>query len=371
MIGEADMKNVASQNFWDQINSLWIIPEIERRKTIGKIADGFRILRCLVRLPAGQQPIVEFNDEIRWIARTRKPKGTAFAAGDPIYLWQVEHVESVRPPEVEGKPVPFVYVYTTGVEFKVAFDFTPGFDGHSTSAWEDSFGCDAIVESINLQLKERAVVSFDLLREQIRKIGLWPAPALIPYPLTAIARLCEESKESDSRELFLNYCTEEFVRSRVANWSSIATFEKRSELIGDALEAHFAGKFTLSVHTLIPQFEGVVTDWAYEIAPTEPFPWHESKKLKKFGKVTTEGVARSFSDRRIIEEVVEFIVGGPVFHTFKIWFQPLNEEFANRHAIGHGRYDASLYTQENSLKAILLLDSLHYIMESHPVAADS
>src|SRR5690348_15520699 len=115
----------APPSLWDQIQTNWVIPEIEHRRREGRLPDEFRIRRCLIKMPVSQPPVVEFNEEIHWLALVRKPVGIAFAKDDPIFLSQVEQVETVNRPEIDGKPVAFIYIYSTGTSWKVVFDSSP------------------------------------------------------------------------------------------------------------------------------------------------------------------------------------------------------------------------------------------------------
>lgn len=67
---------------------------------------------------------------------------------------------------------------------------------------------------------------------------------------------------------------------------------------------------------------------------------------------------------KIVESTVDFIVGGPVLKTFRRWVDEIDQAFPNRHVIQHGRYDDSLFNEENSVKLLLILDSIYYIISS-------
>lgn len=58
----------AGQNLFNQVMKLWIEPEISKRKQKSILPEGFKIYRCLIRLPQDRDPIVEFNDEVKFIA---------------------------------------------------------------------------------------------------------------------------------------------------------------------------------------------------------------------------------------------------------------------------------------------------------------
>jgi len=66
----------------------------------------------------------------------------------------------------------------------------------------------------------------------------------------------------------------------------------------------------------------------------------------------------------IVNSTMKFILEGPVLSTFKNWVESINSAFPNRNVISHGKHDDSIYTRQNSLKLILLLDTLRYIVST-------
>jgi hypothetical protein len=65
----------------------------------------------------------------------------------------------------------------------------------------------------------------------------------------------------------------------------------------------------------------------------------------------------------VIDSVISFITEGPVLATFKKWFDKVDEVFPNRNVVQHGRYEDSLYTEMNSLRLFLLLDTIFYLIK--------
>ena len=251
------------QTFFDEVHKLWIIPEIERRTKEGRLPEKLGIRCCLIKLPTGQQPIVEFNEEVHWLATVTKQQGIAFAEGDPVYLHQIESVATVERPKVDGKPAAFVYIYVTADGWKVIFDFTPNLpDAYVKQPESDDWTLGkAVAESINDEMTRRVVGIHDALQKEIQSIGLWPAPALLMYPLSKIAELCGQSKYDDARKVLVDHCTPDFLEARVNAWTDVPAFTDRKQKFQDALAAHGDGKYTLSIPALVPQIEGVITDW--------------------------------------------------------------------------------------------------------------
>src|SRR5436190_4235443 len=152
MLDEAAIKNM-----FKQVHDLWIKPELDRRWSATGIPAGFKIYRCLVRLPAGQPAIVQFNEEVGWVAETRMVNDRPLVPGDDVFLHDVERVKTVQPPEVDGKRVAFVFLYYAGNSYSLIFDFSPNSaDGEDNTPDDWAFG-EAIAEYLQAVLVERSV----------------------------------------------------------------------------------------------------------------------------------------------------------------------------------------------------------------------
>jgi hypothetical protein len=203
----------------------------------------------------------------------------------------------------------------------------------------------------------------DKIRTQLQKIGLWAAPSLLPYPISKIAKQLEEGKTIQATETLLAYCTPEYIEELSTKWWTITQFKERKKLIQQAIEAHKERKYELSIHAMLPQIEGIITDWVYTQLPEKEVPFRPESKTKKFRDLVLKR-ATTYSYERIVESTINFILGGPVLKTFKRWVEQINTAFPNRHAVEHGKYDPALFTEENSLKLFLLVDTLYFIVSS-------
>lgn len=70
----------------DDVHRLLVEPELRRRFGETGPPSDFRIFQCLIRLPGGTAPIVEFNDEVSWVATCKKPKGIRFDKGNALVM---------------------------------------------------------------------------------------------------------------------------------------------------------------------------------------------------------------------------------------------------------------------------------------------
>ena len=360
------MDKQASDNFFQQLDSLWIKPEIERRTLAQTLPADFKIYRCLIKMPHGKEPIVEFNDEIVLTAKFEAAPGENIQAGNPVFLHQVKKIESVKPPEVDGVRVAFVYLYWNGNHYETIFDFTPNVPDELITPEQKelwNFG-EAIGKSIQNILSERAINIQGNSPQLFNTIGLWAAPALIPYPLTKIAVELDKGNFDVALKALIEHCNDTFLRTLIDKWYDHNIFVHRKTLIEDAFFAHQNQKYTLSINALIPQIEGVITDWMYSNVDIDDnsIPWRQESKTKKFREEILNGQISSYSYKAIVESTLNFILDGPVLDTFKKWEQNVNTAFPNRHVVEHGKYIDDLYKIENSIRLFLLLDTISYIM---------
>lgn len=226
MLGEEGARNLFSQ-----IMKLWVEPELAQRRETGGLPEGFRISRCLIRLPKDRSPIVEFNREIGWTASVRIAPGTAFEKGQRVFLHEIREITAVNPPVVNGQRVAFVYFFRTGrnSEYEIIFDFTPNVPSEFAAprdkeTWQLS---EAIATSLQAILVERTIRIHDYVKTLLQKIGLWAAPALLPYPLSKIVLQLKEGNLEGARETLVDYCTPEYVEGLSSKWWSVEQFEKR------------------------------------------------------------------------------------------------------------------------------------------------
>jgi len=86
-------------NLFKQCLTLWINPEIEKRKSENRLPDKFIIKRVQIILPLGSTPTVRFNEEVKVIVKAKCNK--AIKKGDVIYESDVDSIEDIRLTEEE------------------------------------------------------------------------------------------------------------------------------------------------------------------------------------------------------------------------------------------------------------------------------
>ena len=360
------MNEAAAANFFLQVRELWLDPEIKQRQENGRLAENFILQQCLIMFLRNRSPIVKLNDEIRWDTTVKLSEPQTISKGDPIALSEIERIESVKRPTVDGVSVAFIFLVRVGNSFKIIFDFTPNIP----KEWEQPQH-DAAIEPLmtgflqDLLIEE--VVSYHQAFEQpLSAIGLWPIPCLLPYPLSRIVALVQSEQPEEARALLTQHCNPDFLDGLSCDWWNAAPFNSRKQLIEDALAAHRSGGYPLCIHALVPQIEGVITDWIYQnISDANQVPFRAESKARKFGDLLIEEPLSYDAYDRIVKAVVSFIADGPVLQTFNTWLQDIDLAFPSRHVVGHGRYDASLFTEENAIKLVLLLDTIYRVISRH------
>ncbi|QEL14826.1 hypothetical protein [Limnoglobus roseus] len=365
MIDEALGKAITQQ-----MHQHWIGPELEARARAGGLPADFQIRRCLVRLPVNAKAIVEFNDEIVLIAKAKVPPLTReVKKGEIVRLEDIEHIERVYPPEVDGVRVAFFYAHWVGGKFTVFFDLSPNNPEAPQEEGENWRMGEAIGSAVQGSVIELALAVHDSVQDEVLKIGLWAAPALLPHPLSRIAELVKVGDETGARKTFVDHCSPARLTELVAGWWDVPAFSDRRDLIEQALGAHIAGHYFLSVSTLIPHLEGVMTDWLHATIPDTP--WKQESKTKKFRDVIAAWPDATPSFQRVAESSISFILNGPALATFKKWSDSFDTSFANRNVVGHGKFDAKLYGEENSAKLFLMLDTLAQLISAYSMRANA
>jgi hypothetical protein len=183
---------------------------------------------------------------------------------------------------------------------------------------------------------------------------------LIPYPLGQIAQHLSSNDEASARSLLITFCNADFLENIVSAWWRVPEFEFRRSLIEDALWAHREGKYHLSISTILPHVEGIIVHWEFNQGMTARF--RAESRIRDFQERTRGQAKTPFLYTSVHSETIDFILTGPVLSTFQNWQDTLDPAFPNRHAIGHGRYDPSLFTEETSIKVFLLLDTVKQLI---------
>jgi len=369
------LDDLGQQNFAHNIDSLFIQPEIDRRQRAGMLPDRFRIRQCLIRLPKGRPPIVEFNNEFGWrvkpqLAPTVDP--ASMALDRPVYHHEVAAIENVYPPEVDGRRVAFICLFWTGYEYAAVFDFSPN---HPEFDPKQEFELGQVIaDHLQRRMVEIAVRLSKNTQAQLRQIGLWPATSLLPYPISHIVERVGSGHPDEARQILIAHCDARFIAELVETWQPIEAFRQRMTLFREAATTHSSQSFIATIHTLIPQLEGVITDWLLTVVNADELKRSSTSKVRQFQELIRPIPRFDFAYREALEATCQFLLEGPPLQSFTRWLDKIDPSFPGRHPIAHGRYDESLFSEENSIKLFLMLDTICQFMmfyEARRAAFDS
>jgi hypothetical protein len=358
LFGEA-----GSKIFFENILRLWIEPELSRRAKEGRLYRN-NIETCLILMPKNQPTIIQFNEEGGFEGRLKRAPNTSFEKGQAVNVYQVVEVVTLKHPIIDEKRVAFVFIMLISNEWHIFFDFSPNGPDYiqPDDEWDWSMGKD-LAAAWNLKLHEIVIESYTKEIEELKKIGMWTVPCLFPYPMSLILEKLSLKDVEGARSVLTSHCNVAFVEGLVKEWLILEPFSKRKRLIENAVTAHKEGKHDLSIYTLMPHVEGIVTEWLESMPSKDNLPKHQKDIMLKFGDLmrTNEG---SFTYKHISESSLSFLLG-PVLQKIEEWKNGISNNFPNRHAVEHGVYDESLFSEENSLKVILLLDTISHMIKNH------
>jgi len=352
------------QNLLNHAHTNWILPEVERRRSAGLIGpEQFIISRCLILFPHEGNVIVKFNKEVSWVAEVDPDFDGQrdIKIGMDVFVHEMKQIIRVEPPEVDGKMAGFIFINVGESKKEIAFFFPQ--PEHDDDKWKKEWETSIEPHIRNLLHKgliKKIIDAQKAKQNQLFQVSLWLAPSLMPYPLSKILALLEDGETLAATELLKRHCNTSFIKTLVEKWKNNPVFTERTELLSEALWAHENGKYFLSIHTLVPQVEGICSDWIIsKLPPQHTPPFREVSKAEKFRDLLLSGHERDIIYSETVKSTVDMILG-KLFVTFKKWIDPVDiHSFPVRHAVTHGRFDNSLYSEEHSIRLFLMIDSMY------------
>ncbi|MDT8900349.1 hypothetical protein [Anaeroselena agilis] len=216
-------------------------------------------------------------------------------------------------------------------------------------AWTEN-GVFRITEMMNQF--HRNINEFGNINQQYSAIMVelgWPPYGGLYIPemkkiIKAYNRFGPEAIREKVDQLFIERFDADEIEKLSGEWGKKKWLAKRMPIIRQAVTAHNAGNYYLSVPAILPQIEGIIVD-GYCHNGRMP-----GKMLKEYYKKLLDESYRYSFDQKI----QEFL-----FHIILVDFEHgiTPKSFLSRHAILHGG-DTDYGTVTNSLKLILLFDYL-------------
>lgn len=354
---------------YDQIYNNWIKSELDKRKAEGIIEKDFMFTKCLITFPKNAQTIVKFNSEIDLVFLIEGIIKEDKEKGDPIYNDEVNDIVDVVLPNIEEERVAFIYLqfngnFSEGALYDVMFDFTPNHNLSESELEKSSeIARKSLVRLFRKELREKTIKYTMQFKDILIQNGFWIIPALLPSPLNRIISSINQNDITDAKRLFIDHCSNEFVEGLMEKWWDLKEFNERKEVIEEAFFCHNNSRYITAISTLLPHLEGILTEFGHSVS--NEMPWRQESKTKKVRDLLTEISLSTYEFQSVLYFTFSFLIEGPMLETFNDWFQKVNADFPNRHAVGHGNYIRELYTQENSIKIFLLLDTIYWILREY------
>lgn len=363
-----NMTEEQKQRMFLNWHNQWIVPELERRHGKDNIPEDTKVTECLVLLPKGQTPIVKFNGEFGWSVKDPGlSDGRSIAdleIGQSVYLYDILTIDNVLPPTVDGVRVAFMYLFKGEMGWQLYVDFIPNqpdYDPHDES---NKFDGTIIAHHLQHQLLLKVVQWAKAHTAQLNEIGLWIATSLLPYPLSMIVEKVTEGKPEEARQLLIDHCDLAFLNEHiVSTWKPIKAFNQRMNFFDDAMFNYESGRYHGALSILAAQIEGVITDWLFEVEYyREDKKRHIRAKFSDFREALSKIPALLWLYREAHDSMLSFLESGPWLQQFELWNQDVNSSFPGRHVVQHGKYSSDMFTQENSIKMFLMLDTICQFM---------
>ncbi len=348
------LDDIGSANLFNQIMTNWIEPEIKKRKVSKTLTANFIFNKCLILFPPKKSPIVKFNQECQLLVLMSKHNIDTLVKNQPVYIHQVKEIIDVMPPTINDVQVPFIFLIKTDEFWHMFFDLAPDTTNKSTDNW--ILG-KQMANSLQQSLEIETIIVSTRANKLLNRIGLWCAPSLVLYPLNRMIERLSENDDDGAIKILLEHCNGKFLDTMTTHWFKNTFFAKRKNLIIDSVWAHGQKKYTLAIYTLIPQIEGIMTDW---LEHNRHVPKRQKDKLKEFFEAMSQNTIDTVN--MISKSTLNFIEN-LVFAAFE-WSDEISYVSPKRHPIEHGKYVRKMYTKKISILVFLLLDTIHYLIST-------
>ena len=172
----------------------------------------------------------------------------------------------------------------------------------------------------------------------------WTPPGHLPASLLDKISLSFEKSQitaQDVDEIFVHFYDEDKLQEIVNSWTNQKYIQPRLKILKEVVTAHIEGRFELSIPSILPQIEGIISD-IYEHAGRM-----NSSSIKDYVEALFAGNSR-------FDRIGKIFFLSILYENFE-WRDPI--PFLSRHAILHGA-DTNYASASNSLRLILMFDLL-------------
>jgi|LGVF01.1.fsa_nt_gb hypothetical protein len=340
---------------------IFLLPEIEKRIKNGTIKENDLPLE-IIQFRAIQKkqsdgnvlPIVELNQEVNIIVEFKCKR--AISAGELLTIDDIYSEESfIRPPIYNGEPAAYFLCQSIFFDYFLLHDCRPNFPDITEEELKEIKIPYPILEILNnkkLYEEINPVEKIKLLSD-----NNWPpAPGYYPTVLLTIHQNPTILNSPSILGIISNNYGISYWDKRFAFWDETDFYPDRLPYLKRAKEAHFDNDYIASIYVLVPQFEGIITDYLIEcgITPNERF----KKCVEDLEKLILSRKVLMFP-KEVLEIIFDYLANGSFWKRSKTISNPSTT--INRHGIAHGVY-TGFESEELSLKYLILLDLLSFIL---------
>jgi len=113
-----------SQRLFQQIMSIWILPEIQRRKEKGILPENFQLTGAQVLFSLDEScNRIRLNDEVRAIAEIKLKKDIGKSKGEPVFEHEIESIEGMKLAQEDDPNIAHITLARLRDEWCIFFDF--------------------------------------------------------------------------------------------------------------------------------------------------------------------------------------------------------------------------------------------------------
>ena len=111
-----------AQNLFNNINTIYLQPEIGRRIANGLLKDGFRYKIALIILSIDKEIIIQFDDEVEATCEIKVKEGINKNIGEPVYNNEIESISKVNLPSKYENSA-YIFLFEVNGGYSILFDF--------------------------------------------------------------------------------------------------------------------------------------------------------------------------------------------------------------------------------------------------------
>jgi hypothetical protein len=191
------------------------------------------------------------------------------------------------------------------------------------------------------------------MRDSLSEMGWWFPPSASPEALWDVGERALARDRIGVRHAMTKLARGREMSQMVTRWATAPVFRERERFIRDGLRDHRAGRYRVSVPTLLPLIEGIA------IAEFDPL----SRATNPRRAIDSAAATYRTAVNGAVVDTVTFLWSTMDFSTARSSSRQLN-----RHFVLHGRSTA-YGTEENSARVLFALDQLHSLVAARHAQA--